>query len=93
MKKETDDFESHPSFEEEGRAAEGKRSFQIPEAASLKQRQSQLSHQCCERWPRNCKSRAKNTCWFLETAALGTCPLYVCSLDSASVGTDPVPSW
>lgn len=73
---------------------EGKESFQTPEAAFRKQRQSRRYNQSAVQDGAIIgKSGAKNTCLFLETAHLGTCPLYVCSLDSAFVGRDPLLSW
>lgn len=94
MDKETDDFETNPSFEKEGRAAGGERSFSntwssFPETKA----EWALQSEAVQDGAIIGKSGAKNTCLFLETATLGTCPLYVCSLDSASVGTDPLLSW
>lgn len=91
---ETDDFETNPDFEKEGRAVGGKRSFSntqgnFPETKA----ESTLKLECCERWcnywqiksqkyllvPRNCSCRHVSP----------LCQL----IGSNIIGTDSVLSW
>lgn len=82
------------ALRKKGRAAGEKRSFSSTWAAFRKQRQRRLYNQSAVQDGAIIgTSGAKNTCLFLETAYLGICPLYVCTLESASVGADPLVSW
>lgn len=74
MNNETDDFETHPSFEKEGGAVGGKRSLSN---TWNKGRVHLTLKTTLNDGAIAGKSRAKNICLFRETAALGICPLYV----------------